>query len=322
MKEEEVADMRWVGFITVADQRGGHYRPRSSSPTAYGGFSDIWQCDALFFGDLNAVVAVKKLRAVKLPQGLDKSQTSKRLLKRLKRELKIWMRVQHPNIAPLLGFTFDEEIAIISPWFGHGNLSDYLTEHPEANRMSLIQGVAAGLAYLHSSIPLIIHGDIKPDNVLIDQLERPRITDFGLSKIVEEEPSLTSLRSASLRDAGNTRWIAPELLLEEGVSRSKRTDIFSFGCVVFFIFTGDVPFKSIADGQLVISRFGFEYDADGDNALVLGQGSPTPARHWTGRDAEASLSRFRHSQFCEATLETSSSKEAMEVYADILGENL
>ncbi|KAG8937005.1 hypothetical protein FRC00_007291 [Tulasnella sp. 408] len=174
MNEEEVADMRWVGFITAADRRGGHYRPRSSSPTAYGGFSDIWQCDALFFGDVTAVVAVKKLRAVKLPQGLDKSQTSKRLLK---------------------------------------------------------------------------------DNVLIDQLERPRITDFGLSKIVEEEPSLTSLRSASLQDAGNTRWIAPELLLEEGVSRSKRTDIYSFGCVVFFIFTGDVPFKGIADGHLVISRY-------------------------------------------------------------------
>ncbi|KIO20915.1 hypothetical protein M407DRAFT_45060, partial [Tulasnella calospora MUT 4182] len=174
---------------------------------------------------------------------------------RLKTELTIWMRLQHPNIAPLLGFTFHEEIAIISPWFSRGNLSDYLAKRPETNRMSLIEGVATGLAYLHFSTPPIIHGDIKPDNVLIDQKECPRITDFGLSKIVEEEDALSSLRSASLRDAGNTRWIAPELLLEEGVSRSKKTDIFSFGSVTFFIFTGDVPFKGIADGQLVISRY-------------------------------------------------------------------
>ncbi|KAG8916483.1 hypothetical protein FRC01_003120, partial [Tulasnella sp. 417] len=216
MKEEEVAHMPWVAFIAVADQLGGRYRPRSGSPAAYGGFSDIWQCDAIFSCS-TAVVAVKKLRAVRIPQGSDKSQTSKRLLKRLKRELKVWMRLKHPNIAPLLGFTFNQEIAIISPWFTRGNLSEYLAKHPEADRMKLIEGVAAGLGYLHSSTPTIIHGDIKPekDNVLIDKEESPRITDFGLSKIVEEDHALSSLRSASLRDAGNSRWIAPELLLEE-----------------------------------------------------------------------------------------------------------
>lgn len=255
MKDEDVRDMRWVGFVTLVDHQGGQYRSRSSAPTAFGGFSDIWQCDTRFFDGSTAVVAVKKLRAVKLPPGLDKSQTSKKLLGRLKKELRVWMRLRHRNVAPLLGFTFDEEIAIISPWFGHGNVSDYLAAHPEADRMKLVQGVAAGLEHLHSSSPVVVHGDMKPDNVLIDQLGCPRIIDFGLSKIVEEDPSLSSFRSASLREAGNARWIAPELLLEEGASRSRQTDMFSFGCVALFIFTGDVPFKGTLDGQLVIARY-------------------------------------------------------------------
>ncbi|KAG9025272.1 hypothetical protein FS837_005029 [Tulasnella sp. UAMH 9824] len=200
-------------------------------------------------------VAVKKLRAIKLTPGLDKSQTTKSMLRRLKIELQVWMRLNHPNIAPLLGFNFADEIAIISPWFGNGNIADYLMVHSEADKVELLRGVTAGVCYLHSLVPVIVHGDLKPDNVLIDRCGRPKLIDFGLSKIVEEEPGLSSVLPASLREAGNARWIAPELLWEENASRSVQTDIFSFGCVAFFILTGDIPFKNTPDGQLVIARY-------------------------------------------------------------------
>lgn len=62
-----------------------------------------------------------------------------------------------------------------------------------------------------------------------------KLIDFGLSKAVEVEQGVTAVSSTSLRDAGNARWIAPELLLEEDTSRSCNTDIFSFGCVAFFV---------------------------------------------------------------------------------------
>lgn len=71
--------------------------------------------------------------------------------------------------------------------------------------------------------------------MLIDRDGNPRIIDFGLSKAVEEEPGLASLSSTSLREAGRGRWMAPELLMEEGVSRSCSTDVFSFACVAFFV---------------------------------------------------------------------------------------
>lgn len=61
MEEEEVGDMRWVGFVTLVDQKGGQYRQRTSTPTAYGGFSDIWQCDSIFSDGSNVVVGPRAL---------------------------------------------------------------------------------------------------------------------------------------------------------------------------------------------------------------------------------------------------------------------
>ncbi|KAG8921871.1 hypothetical protein FRC01_014813, partial [Tulasnella sp. 417] len=117
-----------------------------------------------------------------------------------------------------------------------------------------IRQVGAGVSYLHGLDPVVVHGDLKPDNVLIDADGVPKLIDFGLSKIVEEEQGVAAVSFSSLRDAGNPRWIAPELLLEEGVSRSCSTDTYSFGCVAFFIFTGDVPFKENSDSKLCVAR--------------------------------------------------------------------
>lgn len=93
---------------------------------------------------------------------------------------------------------------------------------------------------------------------------------------IEDEQGANSSSSTSLRDAGSARWIAPELLLEEGVSRSSSTDTFSFGCVAFFvcllssitqlwygaadikavleIFTKHLPFKEASGPGLYLAR--------------------------------------------------------------------
>ncbi|KAG9046873.1 hypothetical protein FS837_003488 [Tulasnella sp. UAMH 9824] len=218
----------WIKFRTVAEEKECYYRQRSTTATAYGGFSDIFQCDA------------------QLPDGTQAL--------RFNREVKIWAALQHPNIAPLLGFNLSGEVSIISPWYINGNIAAYLENNPNLDKLNLIRQVAAGVSYLHGRNPVIVHGDIKPDNILVDIDGTPKLIDFGLSKVVEDAQGVATLTSASLRDAGNARWIAPELLLEEGISRSCNTDTFSFGCVAFFIFTGDIPFKDISDRTLTLAR--------------------------------------------------------------------
>lgn len=176
LTEEEAGDGRWVRFLTLVHDQGGHYRPRCSAPAAYGGFSDVWQCDTRFADGSKVVVSPKSVISgssidiiYHLPGGRQKApgrqsptgikQVSNEeknaggkskfqspvlliintpLLQRLKGELRVWMRLQHPNVAPLIGFNFDGEIALISPWFSYGNISIYIRDHPEADKWRLV----------------------------------------------------------------------------------------------------------------------------------------------------------------------------------------
>ncbi|KIO16008.1 hypothetical protein M407DRAFT_86518 [Tulasnella calospora MUT 4182] len=170
---------------------------------------------------------------------------------RLERESHIWMTLNHCNIAPLLGVVISDELGLISPWYRNGNVRDYIYQHPEADRIKLVSDVACGLAYLHNRTPSVVHGDLKNDNVLITETGCAVIIDFGLSSIIEDDPTLNaSFGTASVQGAGNTRWMAPELLMEEDATRSPSTDVYSFGCVALYIYTEEIPFKDISDHKI------------------------------------------------------------------------
>jgi len=165
----------------------------------------------------------------------------KEMLKRLKREILIWMDLDHPNIAPLIGFTVDVTVCLISPWYKNGRITKYIEDHPTCNRLKLLEEVACGLDYLHTGDPAVVHGDIKPDNILVDDDGCAVLIDFGLSRIQEEiSPSVVS----SFRGMGVLRWMAPELADGE-VAKTARSDVYSFGCLCLEILTEEIPFKAI-----------------------------------------------------------------------------
>ncbi|KZV91000.1 NAD(P)-binding protein [Exidia glandulosa HHB12029] len=85
-------------------------------------------------------------------------------------EMMIWCQLQHPHILPLLGTCYYREgrmPAFVVPWMGGGTCTDYVTEHPDADRISLASNVADALEYLHTRAPVIVHGDVRAYSVVV-----------------------------------------------------------------------------------------------------------------------------------------------------------
>lgn len=101
------------------------------------------------------------------------------------------------------------------------------------NRTKVAIDVAKGLAYLHHDCrSRILHLDIKPENILLDENYRALLSDFGLSKLIgkkDENQAVSTIR-------GTRGYMAPEWLLEQGVS--DKTDIYSYGMVLLEIVGG------------------------------------------------------------------------------------
>lgn len=175
--------------------------------------------------------------------------------KGMHRELKVWLRLKHPTIVPLLGIAnVDSPFpALVSQWMPFGTLYSYLEEAtlaPSA-KVELAKGVADGLSYLQSMN--VVHGDLHPGNVLIDGSGNPCLTDFGLATI-EGEGEL-QLNSTTAERSFNSRWRAPEVIgVEYNPERPTfMSDIYSFGCVMFFIASGDIPWKEKKTHQICIA---------------------------------------------------------------------
>ncbi|KAG1897321.1 kinase-like domain-containing protein [Suillus fuscotomentosus] len=232
----------------------GQLNRTSAYATSFGGLSDIWRCTWDRSGSIIAV-AVKSIRS----QALDEDDAKKKS-RRLRRELKVWLRLRHDNIVPLYGTVsgFGQFVALVCPWYDNGSLSSYLESHGEnlsiINRFQLLSDISAGLQYLHSCS--VVHGDLTGSNVLISSDGRAHLSDFGLSVIVAEFAG-TSYFTSALN--GTVRWIAPELLAipeEEGAITipTSNSDVYSFGCIFFQVLTGKAPYSEFKrDAQVVVA---------------------------------------------------------------------
>ena len=161
-------------------------------------------------------------------------------LSRFQREARVVAKLDHPNIVPVYDYGEYEGSPYLVLRFIEGETLKSRLDRgqlalPEI--LDIIRPAAEALAYAHQTG--ILHRDIKPSNVLLAHDQRVYLTDFGLARIVQAgESSLT-------RDAmvGTPFYISPE----QAVGKSEldaRTDIYSFGIVIYELFTGRVPFQA------------------------------------------------------------------------------
>ncbi|KAF9218428.1 kinase-like protein [Gyrodon lividus] len=184
-------------------------------PVGGGGYGDVWKG---VWG--NRWVAIKVVRTYVESDGDE-------AIKVVNQEIKAWSRLKHDNVLPLAGVCYDFGFApaLVSIWMDYGTANHYLKEHPEANYLALLSGIAAGLRYLHQEN--VIHGDLKGDNVLVTSNGVPCLSDFGLSKILLSSGLLASATAVK----GTWRWMARELAdyRVEHAKPDEKSDVWAFG---------------------------------------------------------------------------------------------
>ncbi|KAJ6573301.1 kinase-like domain-containing protein [Mycena sp. CBHHK59/15] len=197
---------------------------------AAGGFGDIYQCSVG-----KQTVAVKMMR-------LFRDSDVEAAHKAYGREALVWRQLSHPNLLPFFGLYFlENRLCLVSPWMENGHIMDFLRDAPpDHDRLALMLDVAKGLEHLHTES--IIHGDLKPTNILITPSGRACIADFGLSSI-SEVASLKFTHSTTKIQGGTVRYQAPEVMQDN--PNHYGSDIYALGCVYYEIMTGKVPFSEL-----------------------------------------------------------------------------
>jgi tetratricopeptide (TPR) repeat protein len=173
---------------------------------------------------------------------------------RLVREAQAMARLAHPNVVTIYGFGVDHgRVYIAMELVEGGTLLDWLGAGAESRSwratLGLLCEVGEGLAAAHRAG--LVHRDLKPENVLVGADGRPRITDFGLARIVGHDAG-----AHSARPAGSPGYMAPEQY-EADVEVDVRADIFSFCATLYRALYGERAFPgSVADDIACATREG------------------------------------------------------------------
>ena len=154
-------------------------------------------------------------------------------------EAKVIAKLQHVYILPVHDFGEAEGYTyIVMPYVETGTLAEMLEGKPLPlpKIRKFASQVGAALGYAHSRD--IVHRDVKPSNILIDEQENCLLTDFGIAKMVEGTSRFTQTGAT----IGTPAYMAPEQILGEKLDG--RSDIYSLGIVLFEMATGRQPYRA------------------------------------------------------------------------------
>ncbi|KAL5847372.1 hypothetical protein ACOSQ3_010896 [Xanthoceras sorbifolium] len=163
--------------------------------------------------------------------------------KEFKVEVEAIGRVRHKNLVRLLGYCAEgAHRMLVYEYVDNGNLEQWL--HGDVGpcspltwevRMNIILGTAKGLTYLHEGLePKVVHRDIKSSNILLDKQWNPKVSDFGLAKLLGSERSYVTTRVM-----GTFGYVAPEYASTGMLN--ERSDVYSFGILIMEIISGRNP---------------------------------------------------------------------------------
>jgi len=236
--------------ISAGGQLGSY---KVLSPLGAGGMGEVWRARDT---RLNRDVAIKALPA--------EFAGEEERLARFEREARLLAALNHPNVAAIYGLeVFDGTPHLVLECVEGETLAERLAAGPipVSESLSVCRQIALALEAAHEAG--VIHRDLKPGNVKIRPDGSVKVLDFGLAKFVADEPERRDLSQSPTITTGGTRsgvilgtaaYMSPEQA--RGRPLDKRTDIFSFGCLMYECLTGKQAFRgeSVSDTLAAILR--------------------------------------------------------------------
>ena len=197
-----------------------------------GSFGEVWLAHDEV---LNTDVAIKIYISLD-PRGVEE----------FKSEYITTQGISHPNLLTTSYFdVWEQRPYLVMKYCAKGASTTQTGKMDEYDLWQFIHDVAAGLKYLHNMPEPIIHQDIKPDNILVDDNNRYLITDFGISKKIRSTMRKQSKRAVG---AGATAYMGPERF-DADPSPVKASDIWSLGVSIYELATGELPFSGLGGGM-------------------------------------------------------------------------
>ncbi|XP_074580758.1 U-box domain-containing protein 33-like [Curcuma longa] len=202
----------------------------SSSKIGEGGYGCVYK------GFLRHTrVAIKRLH----PEGMQgKSE--------FQREIEVLSKVRHPNLVTLIG-ACPEAWTLVYEFLPNGSLEDRLTRADNTPpltwqaRVRIASEICSALIFLHSCKPLgVVHGDLKPANILLDANLVSKLGDFGICRLLDQSIDSTTLLHCTLQAKGTFAYMDPELLSYGEITT--KSDIYSFGVILLRLLTGRPAF--------------------------------------------------------------------------------
>lgn len=205
----------------------------SSLNIGRGGFGSVYK------GFLrNTTVAIKKLNSESL-HGQSEFQ----------QEVAILSRVRHPNLVTLIG-ACSEVSALVYEFLPNGSLEDRLNCVDNTLpliwhvRIQIITEICSALIFLHKHRPHpVVHGDLKPGNILLDANLLSKLSDFGISRLLLDSSITGSDAHFTSHPMGTPAYMDPEFFATGELT--PQSDTYSFGVIILRLLTGRVPLRLI-----------------------------------------------------------------------------